>query len=140
MKDILNEYFKAYSISIIIFIICFTIHLHATIEASPRNKLENKNLQQISAAISARSAIFQKRLKKEHYCKRLKSSALKGNYASFSRLYKKNKCNDKKLFWHLCYLSINLKSKCQKPAVKNQILKIDSKNFHLVSINLYKIK
>ena len=71
----------------------------------PRNKLENKNLQQISAAISARSAIFQKRLKKEHYCKRLKSSALKGNYASFSRLYKKNKCNDKKLFWstaHAC--------------------------------------
>ena len=48
--------------------------------------------------------------------------------------------DDKKLFWHLCYLSINLKSKCQKPAVKNQILKIDSKNFHLVSINLYKIQ
>ena len=48
--------------------------------------------------------------------------------------------DDKKLFWHLCYLSINLKSKCHKPAVKNQILKIDSKNFHLVSINLYKIQ
>jgi len=46
----------------------------------------------------------------------------------------------KKLFWHLCYLSIDQKDKCQKPAVKNQILKIDSKNFHLVSINLYKIK
>lgn len=105
MKDILNEYFKAYSISIIIFIICFTNHLHATIEDSPLNNLANKNLQQISAAVSARSAIFQKRLKKEHYCKKLKSSALKGNYDSFSQHYKKNKCNDKKLFWstaHAC--------------------------------------
>ena len=47
---------------------------------------------------------------------------------------------DKKLFWHLCYLSIDQKNKCQKPALNNEILKIDSKNFHLVSINLYQIK
>ena len=43
-----------------------------------------------------------------------------------------------KLFWHFCYLPIT-KFKCDKPAVKNQMLKIDSKNFYLISINLYQI-